>query len=482
MASSLLESRSKVIAFVGLVASLPVDSAQISPQSIFENFSKRTRRLENIQLQSRSGESAIGGIEGLFDPELGLSVGNEISRAESLNGLGNLEDRNLTASTMLRKRFSTGTQLQAQYSYLRQNSQLNPFNANLRAPNLVENRFTLIARQSLVYNAFGFGDRRKIEAARKSDEALKLASVEQSEELLLETLKQFWQTYQAKEALNLSLEARRIYENLLKDIREKRRLGLIDASELSRTSASYERQEQKVKEASAAYLDNLTRLYDLMDQEVPPESEVIMFSIPSQTPEPPTEVLSAKENLRETQVAEAQLAAIESERAAYKTEDLPILDLVGEAAWNGVDRTGSRSFSETLSATNPRYYVGVEFGFRFGNKATRSKLGDLMNRYQISRNLLELSRRDLNNNGASLQRQLQSTYRISLSAQSARDHYRQLLTAQQRNYRVGRIDLSQLILDYTALFDAELLALDAFANYHQLLHQWAALNDTLFKN
>lgn len=482
MVSLLLESHFKVIAFAGLCWSLPVFSAQLSPQFIFENFSKRTRRLENIQLQSRAGESTLGGIEGLFDPELGLKVGNEISRAESLSGLGNLEDRTLTAASMIRKRFSTGTQLEAQYSYMRQNSELNTFNANLRAPNLFENRFTLIARQSLVYNAFGRGDRRKIEAARKSDEALKLDSVERSEELLLQTLRQFWNTYRAKEALNLALEARRIYDGLLKNIREKRRMGLVDASDLSRTNASYERQEQKVKEASAAYLDNLASLYDLMDQELPPESEEITFSIPTQTPEPPNEVLSSKEKLRQTQVAEAQLASLEAERAAYKTEDLPILDLVGEAAWNGVDRSSSRSFSDTLSATNPRYYVGVEFGFRFGNKGTRSKLGDLMNRYQISKNSLELSRRDLDISGASLQRQLQSTYRISLSAQTARDHYRQLLSAQLKNYRVGRIDLTQLNLDYNALFDSELMALEAFANYHQLLHEWAALNDTLFKN
>jgi outer membrane protein TolC len=468
-------------ALSGLLFSLPIAAAPLSPQYVFDNFAKRSKRLEVIQLEARSGEAQIGTLEGLYDPEFGLRVGSELSRAESLSGLANLEDRSFSTASSLKKQFSSGTQVELQYLQLRQDSRLNPFTSTLRSPNLVENRFTLLARQSLVYNAFGSGNRRKIEAALKTDEALKLSSIERSEELLLQTLRQFWVAYRAKERLGLALEARRIYESLLKDVREKRRLGLVDSADLSRTSANFERQEQSVKQASAVYLDEIARLYDLMDEELPSASEEIVFSIPSEIPLPPAEALPAKESLRQTQTAQAQLEAIESERAAYKMEDLPLLDLVGEAAWNGVDRTAGRSFSESLSATRPRYYVGVEFGFRFGNKGTRSKLGDLVNRLEISKKELELAQRNVSLQGLSIQRQLASNYRIALSAQSAKGHYRQLLSAQQRSYRVGRIDLSQLILDYTALFDAELMALDAFSNYHQLLHEWAAYNDTLFK-
>jgi outer membrane protein TolC len=482
MLLSLWESRFKTATLGAILFSSPLSAAPLSPQYIFDNFAKRTKRLEVIQIEARSGEAQLGSLEGLYDPEFGLRVGSELSRAESLSGLGNLEDRSFTASSSLKKRFSTGTQLELQYMQLRQDSRLNPFTSTLRSPSLVENRFTLMARQSLLYNAFGSGDRRKVDAALKNDEALKLSSIERSEELLLQTLRQFWVTYRAKERLSLAIEARRIYESLLKDVREKRRLGLVDAADLSRTSASFERQEQSVKQASSAYLDELARLYDLMDEEVPSTSEEIVFSIPSEIPSPPADALPAKESLRQAQMAQAQLESIDSERAAYKMEDLPVLDLVGEAAWNGVDRTASRSFSETLSATRPRYYVGVEFGFRFGNRGTRSKLGDLVNRSEVSKKSLELTRRDLDLQGLAIQRQLASHYRVALSAQSAKGHYRQLLLAQQRSYRVGRIDLSQLILDYTGLFDAELMALDAFSSYHQLLHEWAAYNDTLFKD
>ncbi|MEO5667707.1 MAG: TolC family protein [Bdellovibrionota bacterium] len=481
MPSSRLEWHFNSFALAGLCWSLPVLSAQLSPQIIFENFSRRSIRLQNIQLQARAGEAQLGATEGLYDPELAVRLGNEVSRAESVSGLGNLEDRNLTAATSIKKRFSTGSQLEIQYAYLRQQSTLNPFTSTIRSPTLYENGFTLLARQSLLYNGFGAADRRRIDSAKKNDQALKLASVENSEELLLQNLRQFWTTYRSKEALNLALEARRIYDGLLKDVREKRRLGLVDAADLSRTNANFEAQEQKVKRASSAYLDNLARLYDLMDEKLPPETEEIVFAIPADIPEPPTDALATTEELRRTKIARAQVDAVEADRAAYKMENLPVLDLVGEAAWNGVDRMANRSFSDALSTTHPRYYVGVEFGFRFGNNANSSKLGDLMNRYELAKNSLELSRRDLDISGSSALRGLSGAYRIALSAQSARESFRQLLQQEQRSYRVGRIDLSQLILDYTQLFDSELMALDAFSNYHQLLHEWAALNDKLFK-
>jgi outer membrane protein TolC len=481
MASSRSDWRFKSLAFAGLVWSLPVLSAQLSPQTVFDNFAKRSVRLQNIQLEARGAEAGIGAASGIFDPELGVRIGNEISRAETLSGLGNLEDRTLTGAASLRKRFATGTQLEAQYGYTRQQSRVNPFTSSLRSPVMYENRFTLVGRQNLIYNAFGSADRRRLEAAEKNDAALKLASVENSETLLLQTLSQFWTTYRAKERLNLALEARRIYDNLLKDVRQKRSLGLVDPADVSRTAANFERQDQTVKQASADYLDNVAKLYDLMDEPVPPETEEITFSIPTEIPEPPKEELAAQDSLRQTQIVEAQLEAIDAERSASNMEDMPILDLVGEASWNGVDREGSRSFSESLAGTRPRYYVGVEFGFRFGNKGARGKLGDLANRSALTKNNLSLTRRNIAIQGSAMQRQLASAYRVALSSQQAKEHYRQLLASQQRQYRVGRIDLSQLILDYTSLFDAELVALDDFASYHQLRHEWAALNDTLFK-
>jgi outer membrane protein TolC len=454
-------------------------SVELSPQTIFENFAERNKRLENIQIRARAGEAPIATLQGIYDPEIGLSVGSEISRKQSLSGLTNLEDQTFTAGTQIRKLFASGTELSLGYNYSQQNSRLNPFNASLRPSELTENRFTLQARQNLLYNSMGAGHRFKIEAAEKTNTSLQLLAKEDSEELLLRTLRAFWDAYKTEQALSLSLDARKIYTDLLKSVQDKRRLGLADAGDLARAEANLEAQEQKVKARSAHYIDSLDLLFDLMDKKRPLGSEV-SFRVPENIPAVPAQDRTEAENLRRIQIARSQLQSLEAERAAYKLEDLPLLDLIGEASWNGVDPSGSRSFSETLSARRPTYFLGVEFGFRFGNRGTRSKLGDLSNRYQVQRNELALAEREIELHQKSYDRQLSSAYQIAVSAQKARNSYRTLLRAQQRNYQQGRIDLSQLIQDYSILFDSELLALEALAQYHIMIHEWAALNDRLF--
>gem|GEM_PF-3167233 len=450
----------------------------ISPEYVFENFSKRGLRLENLQLRARSTEAQIGALQGLYDPELGIQLGSEISRAESLSGLNNLEDQTLIFGSSLKKTFSTGTNVELQYSYTQQDSRLNPFTSSLRSSSVVENRVTLIAKQNLIYNALGGSQRLKIAAAERSDEAQKLFATEQSEELLLQNLSQFWVTYKSYERLQLALEARKIYEELLNSAKEKRRLGLADAGDLARAEAGLEAQQQKVKASSAQYLSETERFFDFMDESVPEGDPV--FKIPTVIPPAPSNTEVDGQALRLSKISQMQLDALDAERGSYKLEDLPLLNVVGEASWNGVDSKASRSFSETLSAKRPRYYLGLEFGFRFGNSGTRSKIGDIMNRYQIQKNEQALTQRAISMNQRAYTRQLSSAYQIAISARKAKENYRTLLAAQKRNYRQGRIDLSLLIQDYNLMFESELAAIEAFGNYHILLHEWAAFKDQLF--
>jgi outer membrane protein TolC len=464
-----------------LSPALSYASIELSPEYVFEKFSKKSLRLENVQLDARAAEVQLGALEGFYDPEFGLSLGSEISRAESFSGLNNLEDRSQILGSFLRKSFATGTSLELQYSFTQQKSILNPFTSSLRSSSAVENRFTVKAKQSLIYNALGGAHRLKIESAKRTDEALKLLATEKSEELLLKNLSQFWETYKAHQSLQLALEARKIYEDLLRSTREKRRLGLADAGDLARAEAALESQEQRVKAASAFYLNSLESFFDLMDEEMP-ASQDFVFRVPNEIPPVPAMSKLDVQSLRISKISQMQLDAIESEKAAYRLEDLPVLNLIGEASWNGIDEKNSRSFSEALSAKRPRYYLGVEFGFRFGNNGTRSKLDDLMNRFQIQKNEQFLTNRSIGLQDRSLERQLSSAYQIAVSARNAKNNYKTLLNSQIRNYRQGRIDLSQLIQDYNLQFDSELAAIEALGNYHVLLHQWAAFKDNLFKN
>jgi outer membrane protein TolC len=319
-----------------LVAFSVQASVEISPEYVFENFSKRSLRLENLQLRARSAEAQLGALQGLYDPEFGLSLGSEISRAESLSGLNNLEDRSQIFGSFLRKTFATGTSLELQYALTRQNSILNPFTSSLRSSSVTENRVTVLAKQNLVYNALGGSQRLRIEAAERNDEAQKLLATEQSEELLLQNLAQFWETYKAHERLQLALEARKTYEDLLGSTRENRRLGLADSGDLARAEAGLEAQQQKVKAASAMYLSSIEVFFDLMDESIP-EGQDPTFRIPNEIPAIPSSTQVAAPDLRLNKISDMQLEALDAERAAYKLEDLPVLNLDFSDPTNAID-------------------------------------------------------------------------------------------------------------------------------------------------
>ena len=462
-------------------ASLPhkAQATVLTPQTIFSTFEKRTRQSENIRIQGESLESMVGEFNGVYDPEIGLSLGYDINRNESLSGLTNLEDKTLQSRLMLRKKLKLGTSLEVNYYFTQQRSELNPFTQTVRDSELSENKFEFTVRQPFLFNTLGSSDRLKLENAKRKDEAQKLLSVENSEDLLLNGLEIYWQAYQAKRTLELGLEARGIYQQLLKSTKERKRLGQGDSGDVARVEAIFEAQSQKVKRASSQYLNSVDNLYHFLEQE-PPKDE-ISFSIPKTLPLPPEDADPALADLRVWKAENATLDAIEAERGALRMQDLPLLDLVGQASWNGVDSKASQSLSEAFSANRPRYFVGIEFGFKFGNSGTRSKINNLANQMTAQKNNLFLTKNTVRMETAALKRQIQSLFQITKSAQKSVSLYRTLVKAQKRNFRQGRIQLNSLIEDYTRLFDSELVAIDSLASYHITLHRWAAHADQLIQ-
>lgn len=451
----------------------------LTPEIVFEKFSGTTKQVENTLLEGQAGQRRVSELQGAFDPVLGFQIGTEINRNEDLAGLSNLEDRNLRSGLGITKKFRSGTELEAQYTFTQQRSLLNTFTSSLRDPNVVENKFTLSLRQPLVYNTLGNADRLLLESARLQDDATQMLAEEQSEELLLSGLETYWRAYQAKRSLELGIEARDIYAKLLRSTRERRRLGQADAGDLARVQIASDAQERRVKEASSMFLNALDELYHFLEVERP-EGEV-SFKVPAELPALPTDSAAELAETRQWKSLSSQAEALDAEKSSYKLQNLPVLDLVGEASWNGVDTEASTSLSEAIGGERPKYFIGIEFAFRFGNQGTKSRIADTDRMIRIQQNQLELTRNLMDLQGKSLIRNLQSLFQMTTNARKSIEQYRVLLRAQNRNYRQGRIDMSQLIEDYTRMFDAELSAVQFFSNYHITLHRWAAHNDRLIK-
>ncbi len=470
----------QVASFCSLVALTYNSQAEtVSPKTIFTAFEKNTKQSENIQLRARQLEAQVGSLQGVYDPEIAFASGYEIDRTESLNGLSNLEDRTLQNRFRITKKFGTGMLAEFNYTLTQQRSQVNPFTQSIREAQLSENNFSLSLRQPFLYNTLGASDRLSLESAELRSDAQKMLSKEEGEELLLNGLELFWLAYKAQKSLELGLEARGIYEQLLKTTRQQKSLGQADAGDVARVEAIFEMQSQKVKRDSSQYLTQIDQLFHFLEKE-PPQKDLV-FDVSQELPSPPEMTSPELSQTRQWQIENDSLDAIEAEKGALKMKDLPVLDLVGEASWNGVDPKTSQSLSEAIGGQRPRYFVGIEFGFRFGNSSTRSKISNLSDQMVIQKNKLHLTKNVYKMETESLKRQILSLFQITQSAQKSVGLYRTLIAAQKRNYRQGRIQLNALIEDYNRLFDSELAAIDALSSYHIALHQWAAHTDQLIQ-
>lgn len=407
-----------------------------------------------------------------YDWKLTAETGSEKDKTESFSLYdNNPEIDRLKSSVSLSKSLITGTTLTFDYSRLSQ-KYIQPVN---NIPVTLDTA-SLKLEQSLLGNFFGIADRAKVNSAEAEYSSNLILRVNELEDLVLETLRQFWNTYVAQENFQEALNAKDRYEKLVGAVKRKASHGYSSPGELSQVQAEYETRIQTVKNASIEYLKNLENLITLLGME---SGADINFIVPTSLPSVPQLKFVPIEDRRavrsqKKRVESAELALRAAESSAY-----PTLNLVGIVGSTGLADSTSEAFSELNSRTHPKTYVGIKFEYKFGSDLQsqtefNKRVGYDLEQAKLKRALLEETDRELQ-----AERKVAATYAIAQSAKIQKEFREKAVQELNRSYNQGRTDISVLIEAMNKYFTSEVQYARAIGDYQIALNEWAAVRDEL---
>lgn len=469
-----------VLNFLTLLASPPSSGTPtvLKIQDVVDMTLKQSLSYKDINYGYQKSELSRYLVEANFDTSITARIQNEDSRAEMLGATAN--DRDRTNSWMLgvSRKFTTGSTLGLDYSYVHRDSDLSPYAISLGAnPVQYYHLTTLNFKQDLLSNAFGYRDRRSVLAAELQFQRAKFERDESTEELLLQTIKLYLDTYFAQENLKQSLAARDKYILLHKSIQQKNKMGFDDRSELTKTKAELQNQERNVNSASLAYKNLVQKLYTILNTKTPDEVVIeVPETIPAQTPE------SAKpsiEALRRTQSTDLLVQATEAEHEAADNNQWVNLNFFAQAAYSGLDSANSTAAAEMNHQDNPKYILGLELSMKWGGSSQKAEKISKMVAHEEALNTQKEMQNDLLETLDRTERNLKSRYTIMTNAQDTVKIWEEAMKSQERNHRFGRITTTELILDFTSYFRAKSSLSGAIADYQMSLYEYQAARDEL---
>ncbi len=339
-----------------------------------------------------------------------------------------------------------------------------------------QDNYGITIEQPLLGNFLGLADRAAVNAAETTYQATEILRANALEDVVLDTIRLFWDTYVAQDNFKESVASRDRTKKLLDSVKRKTSLGYSAPGDLSQTQAQYEIREQNVKSASVTYLKNMDNLLTSLGLE--PGSE-IEFAVTESVPPVPKLSPVKTDDLRVIRSQRLKLTAAEESLAASKSSGYPNLAFVGKVYTTGTDETSDGSYSEAASGKHPQYYAGLKLEYNFGSdiqteRIINKKAMKELEESRLARQLLESS-----DGLVQAERRVQSTYAIAQSAVKQREYLDKAVQELNRTYAQGRTDIKTLIDVMNNYFTAEVSLSRAIGDYQIALNELAASRDEL---
>ena len=450
---------------------------KIHPQFVVNRMLQESRDAKTIELDRLAADSVYYNSRAPYDWIINGSGSYEDSQALFLSGGGNLRDKTSIWSLGLQKRIPTGTTFGVSFARTMQDSVFRPTGTGSRSPYIVYDVGEISVTQDLVGNFFGIVERRSNRAAIRSVEAAELNKKEAQENLVLQAIQLFWDTYVAKENLREAINQREKYEALVKEIERKNTMGFVNPGDLPKARAEFGAQVRNVKNASFAFLSTVDRLFVSMRLDLP--TEAVEFEVSQDLPPLPDMGPMNLDRLRMVEAAQVAYESSEDTKRAADLSGLPDLKLVGKANFYGLEATQSRSFSNMLNGRDGKYSVALTLTYRLFSDQTRVNQNDALVKYEKALNTLLKTREEQNRELKTAAEQVRLTYASASSAIEEAKNWETTVREQERSYRQGRLDFSQLIQDYNAYYRSRATRIRAIGDYHIALNRFAAASDRL---
>jgi outer membrane protein TolC len=475
--------RKTLLAVAGLTAlalspQTAMANVKLTPQNVVDLALSKGNRARGAELTAQRSYLNLQKALGAFDFQFKLAPYYEYNTAQTMAGTGNPLDRTFYILSSLSKEFRTGTNLALDYINNQQVSSLSSSASATRQPTANLASLQLTAKQSVLRNGWGYANRLAVEVGQQEVSSALETRSENLEQILLDAMTLFWNTYIAEQQLKENLYAREKYEELVKNVRRKAGFNLSAPGELPRLQAELQGTEQKVKTSSANYLAALDTLMTAIQLRT---SGAVELVIPTLLPAVPQLASVDTERLRSVAVARTNLDIAEKNLASVRSASRPKLDLVAKARSTGVEEDNGRAYAELASTTYPTYFIGIEFETPLDSALLRGNIADAEVRRAQAENDLRIQRDAIKDQLAAADRSVSSQYTVAKLAIETVEMRSRVVRELENSYRQGRQPLVELIRAYNDFFNARLEQARAIGNYHIALNQLAATRDELVK-
>lgn len=457
--------------------SLNAEPLELSPQKLIDLSLSKSTEVEQLRKQRKVEDIELIRHKVNYDYLVTISPYYNLTKAESLDGFANEEDKRVGYNLSLEKKTHFGSQFKLAYEKTGVNTVFNTFNLTRNIPeNQYKDVIGLEWQQALWNNAFGKADKLEYQNVKEQQTYYDYTQLENVENVVLTSMQLYWDTYIAKESLEEALASRARYQELLKTVTKKKRLGYTAPGEFARTNAELEKQEQRVKLSSAQYLYLSTKLKQHLKLDV---NQELKFVIEKELPALPKITKKQMSDFREIKKAEikTQQASRNVDRA--DSEGKPELSLVAQIQSTGVDTTGESSFEELTKFSKPTYYLGLNLRFHFGSGSNGAERENASYQHQIAELQKKLTQDEIELNLTNQENMLKASFLIAESAVKLLDFRNKAMKEIKRAYTQGRVDIQELINAYNAQNLAATEKIQAVGEYHMNLNRMAALRDEL---
>lgn len=476
--AKIFQSRLRVTFLLGLLVPVISEAAiNLNPQFVVDRILNEGRESRAIELEAQSAYTDYYNVFGAYDLAFSSRASLEDSRIKYLSGGGNLRDKTTVWSLAVSKRIPTGTTFEIGFDRTLQDSVFRSTSSN-RGPYAVYDVAELTVTQDLLGNFFGMAERQTNRAAEQLLASATLEKKERQEQLVLDSLRLFWDSYVARESLNEAIAQKDRYEAFVKEVESKSRVSFSSPGDLPKARAEYGAQVRKKKQAAFEYSRNLERLLTAMRL----EDKEVHFDMDEELPPLPTMVMPEIDKLRTVQVNETIFESADlTKRATDLAVKWPELKLVGSAGHTGLDSSQGRAFSQMARGSAPRYLVALELNYRFFSDRNLAALNSASVTADQAHNTLLQSKESLRQIVSTAMENVRFAYAAAASAVDEMKQWEAAVKAQERSYRQGRLDFSQLIQDYNRYYQSRSTKIRTLADYYIAIHTYSAAVDELVK-
>ena len=440
------------------------DSLELSLKDSIDIALEQNLGIKAVQFNIPISQASIMTERGEFDPGFNLELGHETADVQSPSTLTPTEEDVLSGDLSFGGKIVTGMTYDLTWGNERVESNLEFL---LTSP-YHRSDFTLTVSQPFLKN-FGKGVQESgLSVAKNNLEISRLKLSEEASDVVLETMKTYWELSFARDNREVSKFSLDLAVNLLEEVKARIEAGKLAPVEVFAAEAEVaKRQENLIRDRRVVgnSEDRLRSVIYLREW----ERELVPVDLPPVPVEPiPLDqaIEDAFKYRRDYRQALVDFKNKEILRLFYKNQKLSELGLFASAGLNGVNDKYSDALDDMLSGDYLSWRAGVEYRFLIGNRTARGNYSRAVNEEDQTAIAIKALEQQIKVEVREAWRNLTIAIEAIDSAVKTRIATEKKLQAEEEKFKVGKAtvnDVSQFQEEYARALSSEVRIKAAYA-------------------